>query len=63
MRIPSLEVHPKIYQKNIRKSGFNYWTTKIDSIQNKLKDKNYRGYRKSCLRMENHANGMAHSWA
>jgi hypothetical protein len=34
--------------------------TKIGSMENKLKDKNYRGYGKSCLRMENHENGMAH---
>jgi hypothetical protein len=33
---------------------------KIDPIQSKLQDKNYRCYRKSCLRMENHANGMTH---
>jgi hypothetical protein len=42
------------------KSKFEYWTTKIDSIENKLKDKNYRGHGNSCLRMENHANGTAY---
>jgi hypothetical protein len=31
--------------------------TKIKPIQSKLKDRNYRGHGKSCLRMENHANG------
>jgi hypothetical protein len=33
--------------------------TKVDPIQSNLKDKNYRGYSKSGLRMENHANAMA----
>jgi hypothetical protein len=28
--------------------------------RNKLKDKNYRGYGKSCLRIENHADGTIH---
>jgi hypothetical protein len=32
--------------------------TKIDPMENKLKDKNYRSHGKSCLRMENHASGM-----
>jgi hypothetical protein len=32
--------------------------TKIDPIESKLKNKNYKGHGKSCLRMENHANGM-----
>jgi hypothetical protein len=49
MRVLSLEVHPKIYKKHSRKSRFEKWTTKIDPIQNKLKDKNYRGYGKSHL--------------
>jgi hypothetical protein len=32
--------------------------TEIGPVENKLKDKNYRGHGKSCPRMENHANGM-----
>jgi hypothetical protein len=43
-----------------RKSKFEYWTTKIDTMKNKLKDKNYRGHEKLCLRTENHANGTTH---
>jgi hypothetical protein len=36
--------------KHIRKSRFGNWTTKIDPIQSKLKDKKIRGHGKSCLR-------------
>jgi hypothetical protein len=53
-------VHQSLYEICSKKFGFGNWTTKINPIQRKLKDKNYRGHGKSCLRMENHANGMAY---
>jgi hypothetical protein len=35
--------------KNIlKKCRFEYWTTKIDSMKNKLNDKHYRGHGKMC---------------
>jgi hypothetical protein len=41
--------------KNTLKMHKKIWIWKLDdqniSIQNKLKDKNYRGHNKSCLRM------------
>jgi hypothetical protein len=43
------------------KSKFLILDDQIDSIESKLKDKNYRGHGKSCLRMENHTNGTAKS--
>jgi hypothetical protein len=46
--------------KKHKKSGFGNWTTKIGPIENKLKDKNYRGHGKSCPRIENHSNGTSH---
>jgi hypothetical protein len=46
-----------MHKKHTRQSGFGKWTTEIGPIENKLKDKNYRGHNKSCPRMENHANG------
>jgi hypothetical protein len=42
-------------------SGFGNWTSEIGPIENKLKDKHYKGHGESCPRMDNHANGMAHS--
>jgi hypothetical protein len=60
LRILSLEVYPKMNKKYTRKPRFEYWTTEIDPMENKLKDKKYRGHDKSCPRMENHANGTAH---
>ena len=42
------------------KSKFEYWTTTINSIERKLKDKNYRGHGKLSLRMENHANSSTY---
>lgn len=36
--------------------------TKIDTINNKLKDKFYKGHMKPCLRKENHANCMANEY-
>jgi hypothetical protein len=44
----------KIILKIHRNSIFGNWRTKIDPIQSKLKDKNYRGHGKSCLRIESH---------
>jgi hypothetical protein len=36
------------------------WIWKLDDkIRSKLEDKNYRGHGKSCLKMENHENGIA----
>jgi hypothetical protein len=49
LRILSLEAYPNIHKNYTKQS-------KIGPIENKLKDKNYRSYGKSCLRMENHAN-------
>jgi hypothetical protein len=58
MRVLSLEAYPKMHKNYIRKSRFGNWTTKIGPIENKIKEKIYRGHGKSCPRIENHANGM-----
>jgi hypothetical protein len=56
-----LEAYAKTHKKYARKSRFGNWTTKIGPIENKLKDKIYRGQGKACSRMENHANGTGKS--
>jgi hypothetical protein len=58
MRVLSLEAYQKMHKKYTRQSKFGNWTTKIGSIENKIKEKNYRGHGKSYPRIENHANGM-----
>jgi hypothetical protein len=56
MRVLSLEAHQSLYEIWSRKSRFRNWTTEMNPIQ---KRQNYRGRGKLCLRMKNHANGMA----